>query len=172
MTSVEFPNIELNIPLLNAEARALADRLMLVMFNYTRQAMISYGAVATRQTFNSIQKRVVGNSSRQMERAIVANPALKFIISGRRRGAKMPVRRVGTGKRGGGIFEPLPEMLKWFRWAGIPREAWFPILRSIKRNGIPARNVPARAMREARATVHRQVQWTAVRITKGIVKVS
>jgi hypothetical protein len=76
---------------------------------------------------------------------------------------------IGTGVRGGKIFEPLPALITWFNALNISRDAWFPILRAISRRGIPPKDVPGRAIREGWGSVMRQARLSAYRIANGLV---
>jgi len=178
---VKFPKIAINYPLVNTEADKLALNIQEALVGYTKNALMTLGAIATGRNYRAIRGEFV--TSRRLalfgvaqtglvQRRVVGDASLKFIISGRKAGAKMPVRMVGTGPRGGKIFEPLPEMLRWFTFLAIPKSAWFPILRAIKERGIKPRNVPKLALGMAQPSINQFTQHAAANIARGIVKVS
>ena len=136
---------------LNREAALLADRVAASATNEVKLAIVSFGAIASGETLRETKWRTVADRQAALfgvaatgtfKRQVVSSRALRFIVSGRKAGSKMPVRMIGTGKRGGKVFEPLPALVKWFTISKIPRAAWFPILRAISRRGIPPKNVP------------------------------
>lgn len=152
------------------ETELLADRLAGTMIAQNQVALLGFGAKATGGTLRSIRLGTRVSTATFQRRQIIAGHGYKFIVSGRRAGAKMPIRLVGTGKRGGKIFEPVPSMLEWFNVLGIPREAWFPIMRAISRRGIQPRNVPLRALQAARPHIARDVKAAAVAIGRQLVR--
>ncbi len=171
----------LDTSVINQQAGMLADYVADTGVNHTKLALVSFGAIATGGTLRGI-KRGGGLNHRQaplgtastgiFKRQVTAPKAFKFIVSGRRAGAKMPIRLVGRGKRGGKIFEPLPALITWFTALGIPKAAWFPILRAISRRGILPKNVPERAVRGMMPAVRQQAGLVAGYIARGIVKVN
>lgn len=178
---VTFPKIAINYPLVNSEADKLALNIQEALVGYTRNALIALGAVATGRNYRAIKGEFV--TSRRLalfgvaqtglvKRRVVGDESLKYIISGRKAGAKMPVRVAGTGPRGGKIFEPLPAMLRWFTFLAIPKSAWFPILRAIKANGIKPRNVPQRALEMAQPSINAFTRHATANIARGIIKVT
>lgn len=178
---VKFPKIELDHTVVNNEARRLADNLESSLVNFTKLSLISFGKIATGRNLKAIKGINVSErllqpfgkaATGQIKRQVVGDRSLRFIISGRKAGRKMPVRVVGTGPRGGKIFQPLPAMLEWFNIMNIPRSAWFPILRAIKMRGIAPANVPQQALRMAKPAINRYTQTATMNIARGIIKVS
>lgn len=170
----------INLPHLNSEASFLADRLAGSLTNYTKLALVSFGKVATGGTLRSVRWVGLGNrnaaqfgvaSHGTFKRQVIAGKGLFFIQSGRRAGAKMPVRMVGTGPRGGKIFEPLPALIQWFNALNIPKSAWFPILRAIKRRGIKPTPVTKRAVEMAGPFIKAESALTGARIAANLIKV-
>lgn len=176
--SYQFHGLRFNPAVVNREGAMLADKVGASVTNYTKLALVSFGAIATGGTLRGIVLRSGTNRPVAMfgvaatglwQRQVVAPKSFHFIVSGRRAGAKMPIRFVGTGKRGGKIFEPLPALVRWFNALSIPQSAWFPILRAISRRGIPPKNVPARAVQQSRPIVQAYAQQAAYNISRGIL---
>lgn len=174
-----FPKVGVNISHLNTQSTQLADEVAATVTNYTKIALVSFSKIATGGTLRSIHWRSVQDRSAAMfgaashgihKRQVVADRSFFFIQSGRRAGAKMPVRMIGTGPRGGKLFEPLPALVRWFNALAIPRSAWFPILRAIKARGIRPTPVAQRAVTMAMPAVQAQAQAAAVRISVGLIK--
>lgn len=163
---VKFPRVRLDIAVVNTEANRLADTLQDSLVNYTKLALTSYGKIATGGTIRGVEKGPATNRPQALfgvasygtfRRQVIAPKSFKFIVSGRKAGRKMP---------------PVNALVPWFEALGIPKEAWFPILRAISRRGIQPRNVPLRAKRMAARTIYNQSVLTAQRIGRGIIKVN
>lgn len=179
--TIKFPKIRLDHHIVNSEAIILADKTAETLKNEVKLAIVHFSAIASGGTLRSIQAKFISNRLQQpfgvastgiFKRQIIGARSLHFIISGRKRGAKMPVRRIGTGSRGGGIFEPLPAMLAWFQVLNIPRSRWFPILRAIKVRGIRPKDVPGKAITAAQYNITGYKQAAAANIARGIIKVN
>jgi hypothetical protein len=137
---------EFKIGAVNQNAAELADKVAETHANNLKIA------IASGKTLGSVHAEAILNSPSRGEfrRSIMAKSSWVYIQMGRRVGAKMPVHVVGTNSRGRPMFEPLPAMLSWFRTLNIPRAAWFPIMRAIKRRGIKPRDIQKRALNLAR----------------------
>lgn len=133
----------------------LADRVAEIYQNNLKLAITRQRAIASGKTLQSVKAEFIMDSPMrgQFRRAVTAKSSWWFIQVGRKKGAKMPIRQAGTNSKGKPIFEPLPELVAWFRTLGIPRQAWFPILFAIKRRGIRPRRIRDIAMRQAQPTV-------------------
>lgn len=138
--------------------------------NYLKISITRHRAIATGKTLQSVRSEFILDSPTrgQFRRSITAKNSWWFIQQGRKAGAKMPIKRVGTTSKGRPIFEPLPEMLEWFQALNIPRAAWFPILRAIKRRGIKPRDIQGRAMRLARTRTMELVVFYAEKIAREL----
>src|SRR5260221_7216624 len=122
--NVKFPKITLDDNVINNETEILASNLERLLTNHAKLAIVSFGAIATGTNLRAIHAERIkcrrvrffgrGDFS-EIKFRIVGDASLKFIISGRRPGAPMPIHKVGTGPRGGKIFEPLPAMLRWVK---------------------------------------------------------
>lgn len=179
--SYKFPRITLDLTVVNREASLLATRSASSISNQVKLALTSFGAIATGDMLRSIHPEFVSDrplmplgvaSTGLSRRSVIGNRPLRFVISGRRPGARMPVHKVGTGPRGGGIFEPLPAMRNWFAVLNIPRSAWFPILRAIALRGIPPKPVGHIAVREARPLIGMYLDRATMNIARGIIKIN
>lgn len=169
---VKFPKVYFENAVIVNEVEKLADRLAATMTAQTQIALLSFRAKATGGTLRSIKPGGLRIATAYFQRRqVIASEGFKFIVSGRRKGAKMPIRMVGVGPRGGKIFEPLPALVRWFNVLGIPKAAWFPILRSISRKGIKPRNVPARAIKDGRRAVQNDVRAAVRNISRNVIKV-
>jgi hypothetical protein len=136
--------------------------------NQLKQGIVRYGAIASGDTLRSVE--VLENSKpntlkeERLSASVLALQSLKYIQSGRAKGAKMPIRQVRVSRRGRKIFEPLPEMVRWFETVGIPKESWWAVLWSIKRRGIKPRDVIGYMERNGRMPAKRAVRRAAQRI--------
>ena len=170
--SLQFQRVRLDTSVPAREIEILAARLTQLMIQANQVSLLSFNKKATGETLMSIKAggaRI--DSATYQQRQVVAGGGWKFIHSGRRAGAKMPVYYAGAGPRGGKIFEPLPRMLAWFTALGIPRSAWFPIMRRISRRGIRPRNVAERALRNSRGEITSEAKQAGYRIARSIVRV-
>ena len=155
------------------ESFMLADWLAQLMVSQLQIALLQFGKKVTGETLTSIKWQTVVNGIERQERIVTAGGGYKFIVTGRKPGGKMPVHAAaGPTKRGGLRFEPLPAMLKWFVTLGIPRQAWFPIMRKIAIRGIKPTDVPGRALRNAQSKINAYVGMTSANIARGIIKVN
>ncbi len=154
----------------STEGERLADDLARLMTGQTQIALLQMGKKVTGDTLKSIKWRSIQNTFTFQHRIVEAGAGWRFIVAGRRAGAKMPVAVVGEGPRGGKIFQPLPEMLKWFNALGIPRDQWFPIMRAISIRGIKPTDVPGKAIRNANSTINKYTRDAAARIKRGIIQ--
>lgn len=164
---------------LNAEVSALADKVAGTMTNYAKLSLISFGKVASGGTLRATTWRDAGGRNNAIfgvaatglqRRQIVSGMGWFFITSGRRAGAKMPIRLIGTGPRGGKVFEPLPALVRWFTALNIDKTAWFPILRAIKVRGIKPIPLARRAIQMGMPAVQSDVRVAAMRISQGLIK--
>lgn len=198
---VKFPKIAFDYRAINEEMLVLASKTTASLVNYVKLALVAHAKVVTGDTIRSIRSIEVSNhsilpiknSAGLWHRQVIGDYGLKFIMSGRRPGAKMPVRLVsgtfdfsgrgskvrGTngrfikvvGKRGGRQFEPVPAMLRWFLALNIPKNLWFPIMRSIAKRGIKPVNIGAHAINEARPIMQTYANQAAVNIASRMIKV-
>lgn len=197
---VKFPKIILDHQHVNVEMALLTKRVEAGMVNYVKLALVAYSKIATGDTINSIRPAFIANKELTSPngygfwlRKITGDYGLKFIISGRRPGAKMPVRLVSgsfdpagrgskfrgaggryvkvTGRRGGRQFEPVPAMLRWFLALNIPRNRWFPIMRAIAKRGIKPVDIRGKALQDARPMLQREASLAAMNISRGLIKV-
>lgn len=176
---INFPKARVDPSVVNEAAFVLMDRVASTMVNSTKQALVVMGAVASGRTQRSIKHRRVstrgvmhkGGGGGLIHKQIIGAPSLKHIICGRKAGKPMPVRFIGDGVRGK-KFEPLPEMLKWFNAMGIPSSSWFPIMRAIAQRGIPARDVPSRAVMIAKGDINAYARAAGAQISRGLIRVT
>lgn len=144
-------------PLVNREAKSLADDLALHVQMQMKLALIRMGAVATGKTLRSIEKEnTLDSPSRVMYmRNIVGSSVWQYIQMGRRPGGKMP---------------PESAMLEWFKVFNIPRRAWFPIRLSIARRGIKPRKIIELGLRNSRPYIAARSQDAGRNIERGLFK--
>lgn len=164
-TDVIRPQVNANAIPRNA-ARA-ADEIAASIVNYVKISLTRNSKIATGRTLKSIAaERVLDSASRGMFiRHVVGSRSWLFIQQGRRAGGKMPVVRVsGVTKKGGGLFMPAPDLLRWFIAMNIPPARWFQIMRAIARRGIKPVNIRDRAVRESRQRIGEIAGDTARRI--------
>jgi len=172
---VNFQRVRLNRNVVNQAATQLMAKIDPAVVQGMKQAMVEMNAVRSGRTQRSIRSRKVASRSLSsqgggiLHRQVVGNKALGEIISGRGAGQPMPVRMVGIGKRGGRVFEPLPNMLRWFVETGIPKSQWFPIMRAISRRGIRPKNIPKRAVEIARPNITVHARAAGFQIARGII---
>lgn len=178
VAEVKFRGVRLDPRAVTRQASLLADKAAASLVNEVKLSLVSYGAIATGKTLRSVRASTGRNrpqalfgvaSTGTFRRSVLAAEGMKYIVSGRRPGAKMPIRYVGQNQRGGKVFEPLPSLLEWFTALNIPREAWFPILRAISRRGIPPKPVPQRAVLAAMPNVRIHATAAARAIANTIV---
>lgn len=131
---------------LAVEAARLAQELATVYKTQFKIAIVRSKAIATGKTLKSVAiGKILDSPSRGIfKRTVSASRSWIYIQKGRRADAKFPIRRVGNK------FEPVPELKEWFIALGIPKAAWFPIIRKIARDGIRPRKIRERMMRDAR----------------------
>lgn len=152
-------------PIARASAE-LAQALGSMYANQLRTAIARKKAIATGKTLGSVKNELVVDSASRgiFRRAVTANRSWQNIQGGRRAGAKMPVRKVGSR------FEPFPELVEWFQALGIPKAAWFPILRKIAKNGIKPRNIRDLAVRLGNQRLYQLSQNTGNKIAELLAK--
>lgn len=154
------------------QASRLADDLGRLMTGRVQTTLLQYGKKATGATLASVGWNVIQQSLYRQRRTVTAGAAYRNIVTGRRRGMKMPVTVIGEGPRGGKIFAPTPTMLAWFLIKGVDRNLWWPIMRSISVNGIRPLNVPNIALGGARVTIDMYCRTAGIRIANGIIRVA
>lgn len=169
-TTVTFERVRAYKTPVTLAASNLMTKLAPLLVGTTRQAVIMFGADSGGRTAKSIRQRSVSATAGFLHRQVIGDAGLRAMIGGRKAGKKMPVQQVGSGRRGGKVFEPLPEMLKWFNDHGIPKSSWFPILRSIAKDGRAPQNVPKRAVDLARTQIRAHSQTAAMHIAQGIIQ--
>lgn len=150
----DFRGARFDVKVPTKAVKKLAEQLGELYESEAKLAIIKTKAITTGRTYKSIRNELVLDSPSRNEyrRRIVADKSFDFIDKGRRKGAKMPVHVVpGVTKRGGKLFVPFPELITWFNILGIPRSAWFLILRSMKRKGIKPKNIRRMMLKSARA---------------------
>ena len=110
----------------------VGQEVISILLSEYRETLIQYKKVATRKTIESLigDQDVTTNS---LVIKIRARESLFFIISGRRKGAKLPVRKVN------GRFELVPELREWKIAVGY-RGSDYVLARGISERGI--RGVP------------------------------
>ena len=155
---------------ISVQAGRLADDLARLMTGRVQTTLLQYRKKVSGDTLASVGWHVIQNSLLRQRRHVTAGWGFKFIVSGRKPGKPMPVRLVGEGPRGGKIFEPQPKMLQWFRMKGIDRSLWWPIMRSIARNGIQPLDIPHLALRNSRSEINALCRLAGVRIAHGILR--
>jgi hypothetical protein len=154
------------------EGRKLAEDLGEEYTRSVKRMIVAERAIARGSTLSSVKDELViySPSRSYFRRQVTASRAFVFIQKGRKAGKKMPVKLIGTTASGGKIFQPLPEMLEWFTFFGIPEPLWMPIMRAIKKRGIKPRDVLGRAMTRAKPRLETLVQAAAVRLVKGLFR--
>lgn len=148
------------------ESARLAQRLASLYKNNFKLALINVGALATGKTLKSV---VVGftldSPSRGLyRRNVSARRTWVFIQKGRKKGGKLPVRKVGDK------YEPVPELKEWFLALNIPRNAWLPIMKKIVRDGVKPRDIVGRMMRTSKPRKGLLLKETARNIASELVK--
>lgn len=111
--------------------KALADmsgEIIRLLVEQYRAELIKVRKVVTRKTYESIAGRDDVTTNKVLIQ-ITANESLFFIISGRRRGAKLPVRKVGDR------FELVPDLQEWKVAVGY-RGSDYVLARGISERGI------------------------------------
>lgn len=166
----KFPRVRLDLSVVARESARLADDLTKLMVGQNQLSLLHYRKKVSGDTLKAVRGRTVQASATYHHRQVVGGAGYKFIRDGRRKGAKMPIRYVGTGSRGGKVFEPVPLLMRWFILKGIPRSAWFPICRAISRNGIKPTPIDRRAVQQARPEINRYARATGTRIARGIIR--
>jgi hypothetical protein len=166
---VTFPKLDI-MGALAIECPLIAQDIAEEHARQLKLALISSKKVASGKTLQSV---TVGGSfdsgSRSIfKRRVLASRSWIFINDGRRAGSKMPVHQVGTGPRGGKIFEPLAEMLSWFLTLGIPKAAWWPIMAKIKRDGIKPVRIAEMSVKNSRPRTTHIIAYRARRIAERL----
>lgn len=167
---LKFDKVVIDAGVVARAAPQLADDLTRLLIAQNQLALLHYHKKVSGDTLLSVSGRTVQATTSFIHKQVVAGAGYKFILSGRKSGRKMPVRYIGVGVRGGKIFEPVPLLLRWFLLKGIPREAWFPIMRSIVRRGIRPVPVDQHAMRQSAPHIKRLVRQTSNVIMRGIIR--
>lgn len=106
----------------------IGQEVINILLEEYRTTLIQYKKVATRKTIQSLR----GDQDATTNKVIIkinANESLFFIISGRRKGAKLPVRKVN------GQFELVPELREWKVAVGY-RGADYILAKGISERGI------------------------------------
>lgn len=158
--------------MLDTEAKNLSDELSQEYARQVRLVLVSKKKLATGETYRNVRAELVLDSASRgtFFRRVVGSRSLFYITMGRKAGAKLPIRKVGTNTRGKPRFEPLPSMLLWFAALGIPFKAWWPILLKMKRRGIRPLNVQKLALDLALPRFAVKVRLAAAVITQKLVK--
>jgi hypothetical protein len=169
-----FETARINHPVLNLAASTLADRLAASGVNAVKLALVQRGKVATANTLRSVRWRAglftPGVVSAGHRREVVADRSWENIVSGRRAGAKMPIRvSAQRGKRGGKLFEPLPRMVAYFEAMGIPKNQWFPIMRRFSMRGIMPRPVHHDAHKILKRSVRLHMEAVKPILQRGLL---
>lgn len=167
---VKFSNrLRIDSSVIAREASTLADDLTKLLVAENQLALLFYRKKVSGDTLYSVTRKTVQATATFHHRQVVGGAGYKFIRDGRRPGAKMPIRFVGVGPRGGKQFEPVPLLMRWFQMKGIPRAFWFVICRNIARRGIKPVPIDKRAITQAMPTVKRYVNQTQARIVRGLL---
>lgn len=110
------------------ELENLGREIISILVGEYRSTLLRFRKVATRKTFESI----AGESDVTTNEVVIkikANESLLFIISGRRKGAKLPVRKVGDR------FELFPDLQEWKVAVGFKGNDYI-LARAISEKGI------------------------------------
>lgn len=137
--------------------RRMADEMADEFKRCFKLAIIGAGAIAWGELLQSPRVWQTNLGSRlYFKRFVTASRHWLFVDRGRRRGGKMPIHQIGISKTGKPVFAPVPVLVRWFLYFNIPSRAWWPIMRKIARQGIPAKNIQSIALRNA------QVRWRSI----------
>lgn len=132
----------LNIKALEQVGQEILNNLL----DEYRTTLIQNKKVATRKTIESLR----GDQDATENRIILkinANESLLFIISGRRKGAKLPVRKVS------GRFELVPELREWKIAVGY-RGADYILAKGISERGIEGIDITAMVIEKTRNKIN------------------
>lgn len=171
-------DITVRVPKLDAqtacarEGAAMAKEMSEEYARQLRIALVNARKIASGDTLRTIQARLVIESSSRgiFRREVVAGKGFKYVVSGRKPGAKMPVHVIGKSKKGKNVFAPLPELVRWFLLLNIPSRAWWPIMRKIKRKGIKGINLPSIALRASTPRWTSIISFRAARIAGSLFR--
>jgi hypothetical protein len=133
--------------IVSSEAYVLADDMAGEFKSKFKQAITTARAINRGELINSVDVVSHGGSRGLFQRNITAARQWVFVDRGRRAGAPMPVRVVGTNERGKPIFASL--MAAWFLQLNIPTYLWWPIMRRIAERGIEPKHIQSIALRNS-----------------------
>ena len=106
----------------------IGQEVLTILLNEYRETLTQYKKVATRKTIESLRGEQDATTNRIILK-VTANESLFFIISGRRKGARLPVRKVGDK------FELVTELQEWKVAVGY-RGADYILAKGISERGI------------------------------------
>jgi hypothetical protein len=145
-----YPNFAKWPGIIAQECGHMRDDITREYATQVRRALISTDSVVSSKTLNSVRDRKGYGSQTQFRGHVTMVKTWLFTQRGRGPG-KMPIAKTGVSlKTGRATFQPLPEVASWFLARGVPREAWWPILRSIGRKGTKGKFFLGKAMANAR----------------------
>jgi len=127
------------------ETDEMVREISVILEDELKGILVQYKKLATKKTYNSVRPE----SDVTINRAnikVFALESLQFIVSGRRPGAKLPVRKNGDQ------FELVPELQEWVRAVSFTG-SYFLLARSIARRGIKGIPVVDLMMEKARPKI-------------------
>lgn len=153
------------------EGRKLVEDLGGEYARSVKRMIVAERAIATGGTLSSVKDELViySPSRAYFRRQVTSSRSFVWIQKGRKPG-KMPVKFVGADSNGKKHFEPLPDMLRWLTFFGIPEPLWMPIMRAIAKRGVKPRDVLGRALSRSKPRLETLVQAAAVRIVKRLYR--
>lgn len=121
----------------------------------TKNILLRNGKRATGKTIESIRGETEATAT-SIKIRIKGKKSLLFVITGRRKGAPLPVRKVGSR------FELFPELKAWKQAIGFSG-ADFLLARAISKKGIPPLPLPSLIVQENRSLIISEITQIYVR---------
>lgn len=128
------------------------------MIGSIKKVLLQYRKVATKRTYNSLEKQVIKEG--ETYRVIIwSDVGMKYIITGRKKGGKLPVRKVGNK------FELVPRLKAWAK-AVFFTGSYYLLARKIARDGI--KGIPI--VEIAEADFEEKISSDIDKVAKTIIK--
>lgn len=138
------------------ELEEMGREIVSLLVRQYQETLTRNRKVATRKTVESVTGEA-DVTTNEVNIKITANQSLFFIISGRRRGAKLPVRRVGDR------FELFPDLQEWKVAVGF-RGNDYVLARAISEKGIEGVPITNMVLDAVGDDVRRIVSTTLARV--------
>lgn len=143
------------------EIDELVNEVSMIMEDNLKDILLKYRKFATKKTYSSVRSEDDTTENRAVIR-LLALESLRFIVSGRRPGAKLPVRKTGDG------FELVPELKEWVKAVGFTGH-YFLLARSIARKGVKGVPIVELMIEKSRPQIMDAIRRRTVDNARGVI---